>query len=136
MPVRTIYRQDGGVLIRGFGTVTGTDLLQANNSIYADSEKFSRLEYQLCDFSNVEKIIISPEEVQSIAEQDTTAAVTNGQQLIAIVADQDHIYGLSRMWQALTDDEHVISAVFKSRDEAETWLVQQRAQLASYLSIL
>ncbi|MBN1378437.1 MAG: hypothetical protein JXA04_04310 [Gammaproteobacteria bacterium] len=135
MPIRTIYRDDGGVVLKGFGTVTGADLLQANHHIYSTPEMISKLKYQLCDFLNVENFVLSPQEVQSIIEQDKLVTETNSRQLIAVIANRDHVFGLSRMRLALSDDEHVISAVFRDREDAETWIIQQRAELSSYLSI-
>jgi hypothetical protein len=136
MPVRTVYRDDGGVVVKGFGTVTGADLLQTNNHIYSTHEPASNLEYQLWDFLHANRFILSPQEMQILSEQDTQAAETIRRHLIAIVARQDHIVSLSCMWQSLSDNEHVFSALFQNRKDAETWLIKQRAELASYLSIL
>jgi hypothetical protein len=80
-------------------------------------------------------MVFSPQEISSINEQDMQREASSRQQLIAIIARQDQISGLSKSWRALTDNEQVISAVFSNREDAETWLVQQRAQLDSYLSV-
>jgi hypothetical protein len=136
MPVRTTYRNDGGVAVKSFGTVTGADLLRVSNHLYSSLDTNAKLEYQLWDFSHVDTLILTEQEVQTFKEQDKQATDIVDKQLIAIIADQEQIADLSRLWQTVSDNGHVISAIFSDKAAAESWLVTQRAELASYLSLM
>lgn len=43
----------------------------------------------------------------------------------AIVADEDLIYGLSRMYEMMTDDLPTITRIFRNIDDAQKWLKER-----------
>lgn len=51
--------------------------------------------------------------------------VTGSQLVVALVAPEDLLYGLSRMWQAFADDEAIQSQIFRDFSSAEIWLCSQ-----------
>ncbi len=59
MPIKVSYREDGGVDFDGQGLMTGEDVIEANNTIYASEEKIAQLKYQLCDYTKADKFEIS-----------------------------------------------------------------------------
>ncbi len=76
------------------------------------------------DFSNVDAIEISNEELKKIAELDKKMKSTVGNNVVAIVASKDLMFGLSRMWETFIEIEGVDwhTKVFRKRDDAESWL--------------
>jgi hypothetical protein len=121
MPVEVTRLEDGGLLIRGRGVVTGAELIEANTEIYSSPETTASVRYQLVDLSDVERGVADPAEIQQLAEQDQSAAALNPTMVIAIVGSGDVPYGLARMWEAYVA-ERFPTRVFRRREEAEAWL--------------
>ena len=122
MPMSTDYIGDGGIISRGEGVVTGSEIKEVNDIIYESPEKIKNIVYQICDLTNVSNISLSNSEIEEIAEQDSKAFQINPNMFIAIVADDDLIYGLSRMWEALAYDYPFESTVFRTMDDAQQWI--------------
>ena len=131
MPVLLSYRDDGGVLIKGAGKLRGYELIQCNEEIYADEKLTQQVNYQICDFLEVEELIVSAGDIHQLAGQDKSASLSSGSLIIAIVAKESYHYGLSRMWQALSENEGLVSAIFSTMDEAERWIAESQAREAS-----
>jgi hypothetical protein len=124
MPIELRYREGGrGVVFVCAGVVTGTEFDEANEEIYSD-QCLPALRYQLIDFSDAERIEISAEDTRRHAEVDRVAAERNPNIAIAIVGPSDVTFGISRMWQALTDDSKLQSHIFRSMPEAERCLAE------------
>ena len=98
MPLKITYIKNGGVLLKGEGVVSGSEIIQANESLYSSPEITQKIKYQLCDFTNVSSFLVSNEDILLLANQDETAAQVNPNMFIALVGAQDLIYGLIRMW--------------------------------------
>jgi hypothetical protein len=122
MPIKVSYREDGGVDFDEQGLMTGEDVIEANNTIYASEEKIAQLKYQLCDYTKVDKFEISNFELRRIASQDEKAATLNPDMLVAIVSVQDLMFGLARMWEAYAGETPFETAVFREREEAKAWI--------------
>jgi hypothetical protein len=60
--------------------------------------------------------------IKLIARLNIKAATVNPDVIIATVADQDIMYGLSRMAQTLRDDAAWENEVFRNRQDAEAWI--------------
>jgi hypothetical protein len=60
--------------------------------------------------------------IKLIARFNIKAATVNPDVIIATVADQDIMYGLSRMAQTLRDDAAWENEVFRNRQDAEAWI--------------
>lgn len=124
MPIELQYRDRGaGVVFICIGVVTASDFDQANQEIYS-AERVRTLRYQLIDFSDAERIEISADDTRRHAEMDRLAAERNPEIAIAIVGLSDVTFGISRMWQALTDEAKLQSRVFRSNREAARWLAE------------
>lgn len=122
MPIKLEYLPNGGVLLKGEGTVTFKNIKEINDKIYGTKDKILNLSYQVCDFSNVTGIPLSSDEVKTLAEQDKYAAKINPYMIIATVGEIDVIYGLARMWQAYTDGSPIKTKVFRKMPDAQRWI--------------
>jgi len=122
VPIEVEYRDDGaGVRMTGRGVVTGAEIQAANAEVYTE-ERLRIQRYQLCDFTRVERFDVSGEEVRVLAAQDEAAARLNPGLIIVIVGERDVIFGLGRMWQALTSPSKLTTRVFRTVEEAEDWI--------------
>ena len=124
MPVETVYLDDGGVLLKGTGIVTGGELIAFNEGIYETPAKTKAIRYQLCDFMEVERFAVSGADIQRIVVQDREAAAIHPDMLIVVVGEQNVIYGLARMWE-LYVAETLETHVFRTVEEAQKWLWEQ-----------
>lgn len=125
MTIDISYREDGGVVATVKTVLNGRDCMAFNDTIYADAERIAKITYQIIDLSQVEQIEINADEIRRIAAQDAVAAEINPDMRIAVVGESEVTYGLSRMWQAYTDDLPISRMVFRTMSEAETWLQEQ-----------
>ncbi len=125
MTIDISYRGDGGVVATVKRVLNGQDVIAFNDTIYADAERIAKITYQIIDFSQVEQIEINADEIRRLAAQDAAAAEINPHMRIAVVGGSDVIYGLSRMWQALTDDLPISRMIFRTMSDAESWLREQ-----------
>ena len=124
MPIELQYRDRGaGVVFICTGVVTASDFDEANQEIYS-AERVRTLWYQLIDFSGAGRIEISAEDTRRHAEMDRLAAERNPEIAIAVVGPSGVTFGISRMWQAFTDEAKLQSRVFHSNREAERWLAE------------
>jgi hypothetical protein len=122
MPIELQYRDEGkGVFFDCTGVVTTAEVDDANREIYSE-ERLPRLRYQLVDYSKVEGFDISPEDTRRHAKMDKEAAEKNPRFVIAVVGPSDLAYGVTRMWQAFTDEAALPSAIFRTIPEAEGWI--------------
>ncbi len=125
MPIELKYLDGGGSLLVGTGTLTGREILSAINAVHETEEKTRAIVFQIGDFRLVEKVDISSMDIRTISERDIRTSKINRQIITAVVAGEDVVFGLSRMWQAHSDSPSVITSVFRSMDEAEQWIKEQ-----------
>ncbi len=125
MPVTYAYIENGGVLLVGTGTVVAVDIIDVNESIYASPEMIKKIRFQICDYTAVEKMEISSEEVVTIAEQDNLAAEVNPTMLITIAAKKDLSFGIARVWEAYTGGSPFRTEVFRTLEDCREWIRSQ-----------
>ena len=125
MPMNFSYMEDGGILVHGEGVVTGSEIIEVNDKIYESPQKLERILYQLVDLTNVTKLLVSNEEVERLALQDLQVAKINPNMFIALVGHDDLVYGLARMWEALTHDAPFDTMVFRKLEDAEKWIKEK-----------
>lgn len=77
----------------------------------------------LLDFTGAAEIDIAPAEMDAIAKMKVGIDALIGDGRLAIVADRDLIYGMSRMYEALAEGKISMKIrVFRDLREAEEWL--------------
>ncbi len=122
MPMNITYIDDGRILLAGEGAVTGKEIIDINDRIYESPQKIKQILYQLADFTSVTELLVSNAEVKMLALQDKRASKINPNMCIALVGQQDFIYGLARMWKALTYDAPFETMVFRKLEDAQKWI--------------
>ena len=125
MPIELTYTEDNGIILKGRGVITGTEITEANKKIYATPELIKNIAYQIGDFTEIEGLDISSDYVRKLAEEDKRAAQINPKILMAVVGEKDLIYGLLRMWQAYVDDPPFESELFRNIKDAEDWIASK-----------
>lgn len=124
MPVE-IMDSDGGLgnIILCRGELTEEEFVLAlKKHLTKDRVKFSKYRYSLCDYTQLQDIELAARNIDMLADFCRNASVINPRAIVAIVATQDFIYGLARMWEGITDDTNWETMVFRNREDAELWL--------------
>jgi hypothetical protein len=125
MAIEINYLDDGvGIEIVASGIVSGDEVLAAHKEIYSP-ENLSRQRYQIVDRTRCDYYCVRPDEIKKIAELDITAAKSNPNIRIAIVAPTDLQFGMSRMWQIYVQESPIVTKIFHNRQSADAWIQEQ-----------
>ena len=112
---------NAGAEILFSGEITGAEIHRAKAEFFG--HKFpDKARYVLCDFTDAGAFDVSPEDVDTIVEQDRRAMESHTSLLEAVIAPRPLLFGLSRMWQAKVDVVRPHTTVVKTRAEAVKWL--------------
>ncbi len=122
MPIQLIYEPDGiGVVVKGSGVVDAMEIQHCNEQMYAP-DRIHQLRSQLYDFCEVKKFDLSSTDMRMLAEQDKAAALQNPNLAIAIVGNDDLMFGLAKMWEVFVSEASLKANVFRTLREASEWL--------------
>lgn len=124
MPIHVKHLEDNGVILKGEGVVTFDDLRNANNIIYANDKRIKETTYQLVDLSAIDRVELSNNEIERLAQQDQLAFKVNPDMRIAIVGTKDLTYGLSRVWEVFACElySQQVCEVFRDLEAAREWV--------------
>lgn len=125
MPVNIIHTEDGGIIFKCEGSVTGQELKEANQIIYKDQNKIKQISYQIVDALDVSDVSISSAETKEIAELDRQAFKIHPAMIIALVAEKDLFFGLARMWESFATDGPFETMVFRKMEDAQQWIKEE-----------
>src|SRR5829696_4009961 len=78
--------------------VSGQELLDAKAEVFGHAFD-SAAHYILCDFSDAAKFDIPSSDVDRLVEQDRAEISRHPHLLEVVIAPQNPVYGLARMWQ-------------------------------------
>jgi hypothetical protein len=127
MPIAIHYLDDGlGFELRGWGYVSGKDILCAIAERFSSEEKMKRYRYGIADYTAVEEFDVSNREIDLIVQEDLKAANINPHMILALAASDDLVFGLSRMFAGIAEQSRWCINVFRSAAEAAAW-VKKRA---------
>ena len=125
MPIQLIYEHDGiSIVVKGTGIVDAAEIHRCNDQIYAP-DRIQQLRSQLCDFREVTRFDLSSDDMQLLATQDKAAATQNPDLAIAIVGNDDLMFGLAKMWEVFVSEASLRANVFRTIKEARDWLEEQ-----------
>ncbi len=123
MPVRISIDREGRLARRTYsGVVTGSDLLDSIRQ-YPSIPGFDPSFDELMDFRNVENVSAMIEDIHRCAHMP---APFNNDTKRVILAPQELIYGLARMYQILGEDMHPNIFVVRTIEEANRILQRER----------
>ena len=103
------------------GTITDDELLHSYGELTSRPDYDATLN-DLVDMSGVERLDVSSEAVRQLVQLYNLVDPDDVVPRTAIVAAQDHVFGMARMYQILREGAPDIIRVFRDRDEAERWV--------------
>jgi hypothetical protein len=127
MPINYEIADNKYVIIQGDGLVTGSEILEANAQLYSEPKYRNVAQFQLWDLTALTNLKMSGQEHQKAAQQDKEALSSYSHIAVAIAGTADQVYGVSRMYAGYVPDG-VRNMVFRSRAEAEAWILEQIEQ--------
>lgn len=121
MPITyTIDRQAGLILTTATGMLTNQELLEHKQRLSRDADvRVGTVE--LSDVRGVASLEITAEGVRQFVAHDAADTERFADYRLAIVASEDVVYGMARMYQMMTDPNAKVR-VFRSMTEARAWL--------------
>ena len=124
MPIKLqILDHGAGLLIEGSGHVNEAEYLHffrthlSSGAIASQTQKYS-----LTDWSQVTEAKISNAAIQEVAALSREVLIQNPQIVMAFVAHDDLLFGLTRMFELSTSQPDSLMRVFHQRSEAESWV--------------
>jgi len=120
-----IDRQFGVARTTARGVLTEEELL-AHKRRLLDDPFFGSGMVELSDVRGIDRLDVTPHGIRQFVAQDAKDQRRLQDYKLAIVASEDVVYGMARMYQALTGDYVPHVAVFRDPAEAATWLGQGR----------
>lgn len=122
MPVKINILENGaGIEFISSGIVTGKEIIEANRKIYTP-EQLTKLKYKIIDRTTCKEYLVTNEEMRIIANQDIQASKINRNITIILVSPTKLQYGMTRMWQALSDETGFKSEIFTNRESADDYI--------------
>jgi hypothetical protein len=106
------------------GVLSGKELI-ARNEYVLSSKSYEGVRWLLIDGTATISMDISPEEIRAIKKQDDRIAAVLPELVIAVVFPYDFGFGMTRMWEMLTERPGWSISAFRSRPEAEAWLREE-----------
>ena len=107
---------------KAWGTLALEEILREGNNLFSDEGWEDGFDVIL-DYREAVKMDLNMEDVRQIVRQDKVNNTHLKGCRCAVVANGDHAYGLSRMWQMMSDGETNVDAmVFRDISQALDWL--------------
>ena len=111
---------DNDVHISCDDEVTFAEMAKVTDAIYADP-KFSKMNYQLWDFSKVERNNITHAETSVIAELDKRTSVWNDHVKVAVVSTNMNFRELILTYMKILEDTSWSVRAFRNVPDAKKW---------------
>lgn len=122
MPIKfKIIKDENLILAKGYGTVTGQDVLKHIEALATDNGYTSPMK-KLIDYRSIDDIKISPDEAMLIARKKKVHSAKFTDEMCAFVCPKDFSYGTSRVHQTLTDNAEFNTEIFRDIKDALGWL--------------
>ena len=123
MPHTNNWQEHG--LIRDFsGTISGTEIIDSNLEMHGD-RRFDQINYVINDFSKVIDCLVSEDELRMMSITDEIAKNCNRYLKIALVATQENIVELAKVYCEMMRDAAYDAEIFTTLEDAHAWVSQQ-----------
>ena len=124
MPIQLEFLHEGlGVIYRCEGALGLQHFSDANSRLLSSPDKIRKLNYVLVDAASMEPTFFSTSEMDGIVLQDCQiASYAVPGLLVALVAEQDVVFALARMWEAFIEGIGWETKIFPSITEAQEWV--------------
>lgn len=131
MPIEYSLIDSGrGILLSGQAVVEGRDLLSIKQVFLDEPERMNDTFYWFVDFSEVNELRMSTDELSQLIEIDRLLANTIPNSMVAVVAPADSVYGFARMWEMKVESVGWTTSVFRDLAAARLW-IQSRLFISS-----
>ena len=121
MPFSTTYT--GTTLIREWtGEVTNDELFRSLDMVKEDILNGQIIEQALYDFTDTTTISATAKDIMRYSKQCLRMAQLNPNVRMAVIAPKDIVFGLARMWECYVDGVGYTTKVFRTREDAQSWL--------------
>jgi len=101
--------------------VTVDEIMTAGARMFAEAEWANGFNI-LCDYRETTEFNLSNEDIQRVVAQDKAHEPNFDKSKSAIVATSDLVFGLSRMWEILSENTNLTTMVFRDIHKAIAWL--------------
>jgi hypothetical protein len=115
------------VVTHAVGVLTDEDVLRHKHRLAADPD-FTAGMCELSDVRGVTDLRITPEGVRAMVSTDVSHASRLQAHKLAIVAAEDVVFGMARMYEVLAERHGPSVGVFRDVLEAARWLGVQAAE--------
>ena len=95
--------------------------MTTGSKIFANSEWINGFNI-LLDYREISELGVKTEDIENIVDQDKRNEYLFDKSKCAIVADSDLVFGLSRMWEAYSEDTKIKAMVFRNIEDSLRWL--------------
>ena len=110
-------------LVRAVGTGVLTDEdVMAHRQAMSNDPQFTSQMRELSDIRQVTAFQVTPAGVRIMVASDVKMTANGGMHKLAIIAEENVAYGMSRMYQTLGEPNIRVVGVFRSYEEAAEWL--------------
>ena len=123
MSVNITHRDDGGIVVTVEGLFDPDEIAQTNEYVNKTLHTNNLVPYEIWDWSksDLSKFSIKGSWIQ---KPPVKASATNPDAFVLIVVGNDLNYGLARVWQSWAGDEYDTSKIYRTMDEADSWLAE------------
>ena len=118
----TIHPESGLLYVWAEGHLRSSDILAYLQAVEADPDFEAGLRV-LTDLRRVDHYDLDPDDIRTVAAANAGLheSLPPGRRL-ALVSPKDAVYGLLRMFQALSEGQNLNVQVFRTIEEAVEWL--------------
>ena len=129
MSIEASLTADGiGVVYTSMGLLTGQDLLDAGEHFRVQVRSNPETRYLIMDHSAIPEEKVDIVSLKALASRVSKILEPTSEVLMAIVAPNDALFGLSRMWEALAEQTGFITRAMRTRTETTAWLEEELQQ--------
>ena len=120
MPVEFTFTNDSACL-RCSGIVTAEEFLSEDRKLHAHFNS-NELKYAIVDFTETTDLHLTSETMRILADEDRRHFEKHGPFKIVVVAPSDYMFGMSRMWQIISETDEDLSFIARTMESALSWL--------------
>ncbi|MGC1617587.1 MAG: hypothetical protein WA765_03770 [Candidatus Acidiferrum sp.] len=103
------------------GVLAGQDLIARNDHIF-NSQSYEGVRWLIIDETAVTSLDLTGEQIRTIKRQDDRLALVLPEMVTAVIVPSDLGFGMTRMWEMLTERPGWSVRAFRSMAAAEIWL--------------
>ncbi|MCG6187860.1 hypothetical protein [Maribellus maritimus] len=115
---------NSNIIVRFNGIVSADEIMSVNDLIYGDS-RFDSMDYQIFDYSKVEKMAMNEIDTEVIGTLDKTASMWNRKLKVAVVSTNGFIDNLTQTYKKTISDTAWEVRSFSSIKDALQWCEEE-----------